>query len=75
MKLIPVNDNPNLARDVNSGAILNINKQEVERARQRKAQRAASRSKAQQLEQKVEVLSDEISDIKQMLQTLLGQKV
>jgi uncharacterized protein YceH (UPF0502 family) len=75
MKLIPVKDHGDLVRDVHSGAIININTSEVEKARERKAKRAQDRSSKQQLENRVDELSNDIEQIKQMLQTLLEQKV
>ena len=75
MKLIPVKDHSDLARDIHSGAIININTSEVEKARERKAKRAQDRSSKQQLENRVDELSNDIEQIKQMLQTLLEQKV
>lgn len=60
MKLIPVEGNPGLARDKESGAILNINTKETEAARQRKLLR-------KQKEEEFEQLKKDVEDIKSML--------
>ena len=51
-------------RDTNTGAILNVNKEEIEAARKRKALR-------QQQEQDINNLKNEVSDIKTMLSTII----
>ena len=51
-------------RDTNTWAILNVNKEEIEAARKRKALR-------QQQEQDINNLKNEVSDIKKMLGTII----
>jgi len=51
-------------RDTNTGAILNVNKEEIEAARKKKALR-------QQQEQDINNLKNEVSDIKTMLSTII----
>ena len=51
-------------RDTNTGAILNVNKEEIEAARKRKALR-------QHQEQDINNLKNEVSDIKTMLSTII----
>ena len=51
-------------RDTNTGAILNVNKEEIEAARKRKALR-------QQQKQDINNLNNEVSDIKKMLGTII----
>lgn len=51
-------------RDTNTGAILNVNKEEIEAARKRKALR-------QQQKQDINNLKNEVSDIKKMLGTII----
>lgn len=63
-KLIPVDGHPNLARDPNTGIILNINKGKAEQYRQMREKRRAER-------QEVESLKSEVQDLKLMLQKLL----
>jgi len=59
-----VDGNSNLVRDTNSGAILNINRSEFEKAKQVRAQRFKK-------EQEFVELKDEVSEIKLMLKQLL----
>tara|TARA_Y100001935_G_C16971274_1_gene344213 strand:+ start:280 stop:489 length:210 start_codon:yes stop_codon:yes gene_type:complete len=60
MRLIKVQGHRNYVRDKNSGAILNINKAEIEEARKRKAER-------KEKDKEIESLKNEVSDIKSML--------
>ena len=60
MRLIKVQGHRNYVRDKNSGAILNINKAEIEEARRRKAER-------KEKDKEIESLKNEVSDIKSML--------
>ena len=59
MRLIKVQGHRNYVRDKNSGAILNINKAEIEEARKRKAERLEK-------DKEIESLKNEVSDIKSM---------
>ncbi len=51
-------------RDTNTGAVLNVNREEIEAARKRKALR-------QRQEQDINNLKNEVSDIKTMLSTII----
>ena len=51
-------------KDTETGVILNVNKEEIEAARKRKALR-------QQQEQDINNLKNEVSDIKTMLSTII----
>lgn len=62
--LIPVDGRPDLARDPASGAILNINTQEIEEARLRKQQRLSDKKRLDNLEK-------DVSQIKGMLEQIL----
>lgn len=64
MKLIPVEGIQGLARDKESGAILNINNREVEAARQRKLLR-------KQKDEEFEQLKKDVEDIKSMLSQIV----
>lgn len=67
MKHMKVKDHPGLVRDLNSGAILNINTEEIERARERKKLR-------KQKEQEFEDLKNEVSEIKELLLKLVEKQ-
>lgn len=59
-----VEGHSNLVRDISTGAILNINKDEISAARKRKLER-------KQKEQEFENLKDEVGDIKKMLTQII----
>lgn len=61
---IPVAGNSSLARDPHTGAIVNINTQEINDARARKAARNKEKEEIQQLK-------TDVADIKQMLAKLV----
>lgn len=64
MKHIQVEGHPGLARDPNTGAIINTDTAEIERAKKIKAKRQSEKAKLKQLE-------DDVNDIKIMLNTIL----
>ena len=64
MSRINVEGHSNLVRDTNSGAILNINKSEVEIARARKEAR-------RQKDRELEDLKNEVGEIKNLLHKLI----
>jgi hypothetical protein len=70
-KLIPVDSRPDLRRDPRSGAILNINKSEIQNARAAKAARLAKQEQDAQLRNDVDNLKDDVKDIKGMLAQLI----
>lgn len=55
-KLIQVKETPGLARDKQSGAIININKKEISLAKERKLVRQAQKEEHEQLKAEVEAL-------------------
>lgn len=63
-KLIRIEGNPSFARDPETGAVLNINKTEIARAR---AAKQARREK----DDKLKRLESEVDDLKQMVKALL----
>ena len=68
---IPVEGNSNLARCPNSGAIININRSSIQKARDAKKRRLAVQSKEDKLRNKVDALENDISDIKSLLSQLV----
>lgn len=64
MKYLKVEGNSNLVRDTSTGAILNINKDEISSARKRKLER-------KQKEQEIVDLKNEVGEIKNMLNKLI----
>lgn len=69
--MIKVEGHSNLVRDPKSGAIININKDEINAARARKLARAVKEEEEKQLKADVENLKNEIGDIKQLLTQLV----
>ena len=59
-----IKGHPGYARVGNSGVILNINKNEIEAAKKRKAERLLK-------EKELSELKNEVSDIKDMLKTIV----
>mgnify|MGYP003147094195 FL=1 len=73
MSLIPVEDHPGLFRDEVSGAIINKNRSDFDiYVSSRKKMRSKS-ERINDLEEKVDNLSNDIGDIKSMLQSLVGK--
>jgi hypothetical protein len=72
--MIKVDGHSNLVRDPKSGAIININKDELSSARSRKIQQKRKEREDKQLKADVETLQNEISDIKQLL-TQIVEKI
>ena len=62
--LIMVENNVGLARDKRTGGIVNINKEEILNARERKKQR-------KQKEMEFEQLKTDVSEMKQLLNTII----
>jgi len=67
MSKIKIDGHPGLVRDKNSGAILNINSNEINLARERKALR-------KQKDQEFENLKNEVSEIKELLLKLVEKQ-
>jgi|SaaInl3SG_22_DNA_1037383.scaffolds.fasta_scaffold156306_2 hypothetical protein len=67
MSKINVEGHPGLVRDTNSGAILNINSNEIQSARERKQLR-------KQKDQEFENLKNEVSEIKELLLKLVEKR-
>ena len=68
--MIRVEGKPGLARDPNSGAILNINSAEIRAAKARKIAMAQEEERKKQLIEDVEMLKEDMSDIKELLLTI-----
>jgi hypothetical protein len=67
MDKIKIDGHPGLARDKKTGAILNINRNEIQIARERKALR-------KQKEREFEDLKNEVSEIKELLLKLVEKQ-
>jgi hypothetical protein len=69
--LIPVEGHSDLARDPNTGAVLNINRSKILESRERKRLRREKKKEQAELRAKVEGLENDISDMKNMLSQLI----
>lgn len=63
-KLVPVKDHPNLAKDIVTGAVLNININEMQQAKRAKELRMKKDSE-------IEEMKSELIDIKRILKELM----
>jgi len=66
-KYVKVENNSSLVRDKASGAIVNINSEEISRAKKRKY-------KASQERKEIESLRDEVKEMKHLLMKVLEEK-
>ena len=73
MALIPVEDNPGLFRDEVSGAIINKNKSDFDIYVSSRKKMRTKAERIETLETKVDNLTNDIGDIKSMLQSLVGK--
>jgi hypothetical protein len=70
-KLQPVKDEPDLARDPDTGAILFINRDEVNKLREQKRIRQMKNQQEKNLKDKVDSLEKDMSDIKSLLSQIV----
>jgi len=70
-KYAKVDGNPNLVRDKVSGAILNINSNEIKRARRRKNLWQEEKEKTEALTSEVDSLKQDVKEIKDLLRQVL----
>jgi len=69
--MIPVQGHSGLARDPKSGAIININSTDIEKAKLMKKKRREAAQNDEQLRTEVSTLQNEVSDIKIILNKIL----
>ena len=72
MSYIKVKNNQNLVRDTESNCIINTNKSEYEQYLARKKQKQNEMNKVDNLERDISTLRNEISEIKDMLRSLVN---
>ena len=73
MSLIPVEDHPGLFRDEVSGAIINKNRSDFDIYVSSRKKMRTKAERIDTLETKVDNLTNDIGDIKSMLQSLVGK--
>ena len=74
MKFIPVEGHQSLARDARTGAIVNINSNEIEQARAVKATRKRKDYETEIIKEEVASLKNDMSEIKQLLHQLVEKR-
>lgn len=67
MKVQPIKDDGEWVRDVDTGVVLNINKEEIRQARERRKLRQQQSIQEKNLKDKVDKLEQDMSDIKNLL--------
>lgn len=67
MKLVPVEGYDGLARDIRTGAILNINSGEVDKARERKAKQRQQQRDLEAMQQDIDQMKYDLKVIKDLL--------
>jgi|TARA_B110000858_G_C17473751_1_gene323946 FtsZ-binding cell division protein ZapB len=72
-KYLQVEGKSDLARDVNSGAIVNKSRSAYEQAKRRAAEAQKQRDEIRGATREINTLKCEIHEIKDMLKTLLGR--
>lgn len=66
-----IKDEPDFVRDAESGAVININRSEIQKAREQKRIRQLKQAEEKQLKAEVESLKTDINDIKSMLSAIV----
>lgn len=66
-----IKDEPDFVRDAESGAVININRGEIQKAREQKRIRQLKQAEEKQLKAEVESLKTDINDIKSMLSAIV----
>jgi chemotaxis protein histidine kinase CheA len=70
-RFIPVADNPHLRRDVQTGAIVDVDDSGYNNYLNQRQERAAQRARLSQLEDRINNFESDLSDIKSLLTRLL----
>jgi hypothetical protein len=71
--ILKIEGKDGLVRDMSSGAILNTNRTDYENYMNRKSLQEAQKLKETEREQEINMLKSEITEIKQMLVSLLNK--
>lgn len=66
-RYIRVNNHPSLVKDIKTGAVLNINSEEIQRAKKKKQQFIQDKKE-------LESLRNEVKEMKQLLMKVLEEK-
>jgi len=72
MDYVKVKDNEHLIRDANSNCIVNTNKAEYEEYLTRRKLKKSEKSKVENIERDISTLRNEITEIKDLLRSLVN---
>lgn len=72
-KYVPVKGHSGLVRDTENNALININRTEIEQARERKKLKQLQKEKELSLHKKVDDIEAELSEIKNLLKDLINK--
>ena len=72
MDYVKVKDNEHLIRDPNSNCIVNTNKAEYDEYLTRRKLKKSEKNKVENIERDISTLRDEITEIKDMLRSLVN---
>jgi len=72
-KYVPVKGHSGLVRDTETNALINVNASEIEQARERKRLKIQKREEEETLKRKVEMIENDVSDIKRLLENLINK--
>ena len=67
MKVEPIKDDGEWVRDVDTGVVLNINREEIKAARERRKLKLQQAKEEKNLKDKVDKLEQDVGDIKNLL--------
>jgi len=73
-KFIQVEDYPDLVRDMNSGAIINNNRNAYEKAKKRSTDVQRQRDELRNTTRELNILKSEMHEIKNLLKELVGRE-
>lgn len=74
MELVQIQTNPDLARDISSGAVINTNTAEYQNYLARKKINKDLKEQIKNNADKIEQIESDVSEIKQMLMTLINKE-
>jgi len=72
-RYVPVEGFSDLVRDTESNAIINLNESEIRYARERKRLRQEKKMQEEELKNKIQLLENDMTEIKNSLNLILGK--
>ena len=75
MQLLKIKDNPDLSRDVSSGAVINTNSSDYENYMARRRADIEMKNQIKKQKEELDQLKTDISEIKSMLVSLINKEL